>query len=99
MPRVNKSPQARADAKAIWRYIARDNPAAATRMLHRFDEQVRKVADIPNAGRPRDDLAPGVRSIPLGSYLLFYRPIKGGIELVRILHGARDIHRRMFEEQ
>jgi len=42
-------------------------------------------------GRIRDEFAPGLRSINLGAYLIFFRPIKDGIEFVHILHGKRRI--------
>jgi toxin ParE1/3/4 len=44
-------------------------------------------------GRARDELAPGIRSFPFGRYLIFYLPISGGIDIVRFLHGARDVDR------
>lgn len=42
-------------------------------------------------GKACEELQPSIRSFPVGKYILFYRPIEGGIELVRVLHGARDI--------
>lgn len=42
-------------------------------------------------GRKRDELVPNLRSFPVGNYLIFYRPINQGIEVLRVLHGARDI--------
>ena len=42
-------------------------------------------------GRKRDELLPNLRSFPVGSYLIFYHPINQGIEVVRVLHGSRDI--------
>lgn len=36
----------------------------------------------------------GLRRVPItgfGNYLIFYRPIEGGIEVVRVIHGARDL--------
>jgi toxin ParE1/3/4 len=40
-------------------------------------------------------MAPGLRSFPVGNYVVFYRIVPEGIELVRVLHGARDL-RRLF---
>ena len=48
-------------------------------------------------GRMRDDLQPDLRSFAAGSYLIFYRPIDDGIEVVRVLHGARDIERAVSD--
>jgi toxin ParE1/3/4 len=42
-------------------------------------------------GRNRDELHPGLQSFPVGKYLIFYMPIHGGIEIVRVLHGMMDI--------
>jgi plasmid stabilization system protein ParE len=47
-------------------------------------------------GRARLELAPNLRSLLVGDYVMFYRPIDDGIEVVRVLHGARDID-AMFE--
>ncbi|MCC7382255.1 MAG: type II toxin-antitoxin system RelE/ParE family toxin [Deltaproteobacteria bacterium] len=46
--------------------------------------------DAPH-GRSREELGPSIHSFPVGDYIIFYRPVKGGIEIARILHGARDI--------
>jgi len=42
-------------------------------------------------GRARVELAPGVRSLPFGRYVIFYLPLHDGIDVVRVLHSARDI--------
>jgi len=42
-------------------------------------------------GRNRDELYPGLKSFPVGKYIIFYLPISDGLEIVRILHGMRDI--------
>jgi toxin ParE1/3/4 len=44
-------------------------------------------------GANRDRLGSGLRSFPVGNYLVFYRTVPDGIELVRLLHGARDLSR------
>jgi len=43
-------------------------------------------------GKTRDHLSPGLRSFSVASYQTFYRIVPGGIELVRVLHGARDLN-------
>ena len=42
-------------------------------------------------GRARPELAADLRSFPVGNYIIFYRPIEDGVEIVRVLSGARDI--------
>jgi toxin ParE1/3/4 len=65
-------------------------------LIDRFDETLQMLAQNPMTGRAREELAPKVRSFPVGNYLLFYRPAQDGIELIRVLHGARDL-RRLFK--
>jgi toxin ParE1/3/4 len=42
-------------------------------------------------GRMRDELAPGLRSFPVGRHLIFSLLDSGCLRIVRVLHGARDI--------
>jgi toxin ParE1/3/4 len=47
--------------------------------------------DHPYAGRAREEVRPGLRSVASGPYVIFYRVHHGVAELVRILDGRRDI--------
>ncbi len=49
------------------------------------------LARMPQAGRLREAIDPGVRSFPVGEYVIYYREIEpGGIMIARVLHGRRD---------
>jgi toxin ParE1/3/4 len=98
MARIIVAPAAEADAAEIWAYIARDNPTAASRMLGRFDRLFQTLAAQPGAGKSVEMLAPHLRFIPIGSYLVFYRSLPDEVEISRILHGARDITAELFRE-
>jgi toxin ParE1/3/4 len=91
MVRLTITESARADLREIRTYIAKDNPAAACRVVERLRTQARKLAATPGMGRRREDLRPELFSFPVGRHVLFYRPQAGGIVLVRVLHGARDL--------
>ncbi len=82
---------AREDLIAIWAHIAEDNPQAADRVLARLEEAASRLADTPQIGPARDDIRPGLRYLVSGSYLLLYRIRVGGIEIVRAVHGRRDL--------
>ena len=87
-----RRPQAREDVLDIWQFIALDNETAATNLLRRFDRTIQMLADNPLAGRERPELATDIRSFPVGHYVIFYQPTRGGgIDVVRVLHGSRDI--------
>ena len=96
MARVVRASAAKADAREIWVYIAQDNPDAADRLLDRFDDLFRLLLSQPFLGKSVEELAQKLRFVPIGNYLIFYRPTKDGIEIVRILHGARDITTGFF---
>ena len=93
---VYRSPLSHQDYRDIWRYIAEDNPDAADRLLRKIDEKLNLYAAHPGMGADRSRLAAGLRSFPVGNYLIFYRAAIGGIELVRVLHGARKFKRDQF---
>lgn len=91
MRRVTRRPQALADILEIWDYIADDDPGAADRWIDRLDAAFNLLSTQPLMGRMRPELATGVRSFPFGRYVIFYAPLDDGIDVVRVLHGARDI--------
>lgn len=93
-----KSPEADDDLLRIWRYIAQDNRATATQFIDRLHGTMGTLAEMPGMGRPRDDLAPSIRTFPLASYLIIYREVLGGIEVARVL-SARQDYRRIFTDQ
>jgi toxin ParE1/3/4 len=98
MPRSVRARAAEADALEISLYVAADNVAAADRLLARFDEALHRLAAQPHLGKSVEVIAPRLRLFPLGSNLIFYRPLDGGIELARLLHGARDITAEFFRD-
>ena len=91
MARILRTSQAHLDLIEMGLYLARDNPAAADRLLDAIDAACRLLAANPELGRLRPELAPEVRSFPVRGRVIFYRPIPDGIQVLRVLHGARDI--------
>ena len=99
MPRITRRPLAEADILEVWDYIADDSIDAADRWVDRLDEQLRLLAAQPMMGRSRDELSLGVRSFPFGRYVVFYAPLDDGIDVIRVLHGARDVDAVFKPEQ
>lgn len=91
MGRVQISPEAEQDLLELWLYIAEDSPENADRFLDRLDATAQRLANLRDLGRIRPELAPGLRSLPVDHYVLFYRPVADGIALVRVVRGSRDI--------
>jgi toxin ParE1/3/4 len=95
---VLRTPASQHDYAEIWAYIAEHNIVAADKLLRKLDETVLFLSQFPRAGPARPELRPGVRSFPVGQYVIFYRPVTDGIELLRVLHGKRNL-RRILNEQ
>ena len=91
MALVTRRPQAEADILEIWDYIAEDNIVQADRWVDRLDEKFELWATQPMMGRTRDELSLGIRSLIFGRYVVFFEPLPNGIDVVRVLHGSRDI--------
>jgi toxin ParE1/3/4 len=85
--------RAELDLIEIWKYIARDRPLTADEVLRRIDRQCRSFTSFPEMGRRRPDLAPEVRSFPIGRWLILYRLADDEIVISRIVDGARDLRR------
>jgi toxin ParE1/3/4 len=88
-PRI--SPRASEDLTEIWSYIADDSLANADSFIDKLYETMQVLSRQPGSGRHREEIAPGIQSFPFGRYIIFYRAVTSGIEIVRVLHGARDI--------
>jgi toxin ParE1/3/4 len=83
-------PQAEADIQAIAFYIAEDNPSAAKRWCEDIYCCCQRIGEMPGIGVSRPEVRPDLRSFALGNYLILYRQIEGGAEIIRIVHGARQ---------
>jgi toxin ParE1/3/4 len=88
---IRISPRARSDLTEIWSYIADDSVANADAFIDKLHKTIQVLAKQPRSGRRREELAPGILSFPFGRYIIFYCTNRYAIEIVRVLHGARDI--------
>jgi toxin ParE1/3/4 len=91
MARVLRSSLAEHDLVDIWIFIAKDSPDAADRFLDHLAQKCELLAESPEIGRRREELAPRLRSFPVGRYVIFYRTAEQGIEVVRVLSAYRDV--------
>ncbi len=91
MSRCIFAPSAKLDFKEIASYITRFNPPAARRLREKIKQQCKLLADFPNMGQSWDNFERSLRSFPVEDYWIFYRPIDGGVEIVRVVSGYRDL--------
>ena len=92
MAKFRRTAAAENDLLSIWRYIAEDKPQAATHLIRTIDEKCALMADNPQLGPARPDIAQELRYFAVGSYLILYREVANEVEIVRVLHGARNLN-------
>ena len=89
-----RSPQADSDLDSIWYYVASSSASLqiADRLIDSITDRFLLIANYPNIGRRRDDdLRPGLRSFPVGEYLIIYRLQNEDVLILRVLRGSRNI--------
>ena len=96
MKPVRITPRAASDIDACFAWIRKDNPAAALRLLDAIERTCDLLSRMPGIGSPRYaeiSLVHGVRMLPVTgfkNYLLFYIEHEDSVDIIRVLHGARD---------
>jgi toxin ParE1/3/4 len=89
--RLRVSRTARADLDAIFDYWAgRASPDIASRLIYSIRDRFFLLAESPDIGRKSTELGAGVRVFPAGKYLIYYRKARGALQILQVLHGARD---------
>lgn len=96
---ILKRPRAKADLVEIWDYIANDSETRADALIDSISRKFAILAEIQNIGRFRGELGANIRSFPVGRYLIYYQPVQDGIEVVRVLHGARDLENTFGDDE
>ena len=91
------SPEAIRDLDAITDYFATHNIDAGEQFLDEFAKKCRYLTQFPLIGRSYREIRSYLRGIPIQNYIVFYRIINDGIEIMRIIRGNRDLE-AIFEE-
>ena len=84
-------PAARNDLIEIADFIALDNPARALSFVAEIEATMATIAQRPGSFPGRDELIAGLRNARHGRYLIFFLVSVGEVQIVRVLHGARDL--------
>jgi toxin ParE1/3/4 len=95
-------PRVADDLTEHFAFIARDKVAPAQRLLEVAQESFELLAEQPSIGLPWNSKRPHLHGIhfypmpsPYRSYIVFYRVLEERIEIVAVLHGARDLENAM----
>ena len=101
MPKILITPAAEDDLINIWVYIARDNPEAADRTYQAAEKTFETLAAMPEIGTlywTQRSRLKGRRFFPVKqfhNYVIYYREIADGVEIVRVLHARMEKNRRL----
>ncbi len=80
------------DLEMIWSYLAQEaSVVRADDQIVRIETACSRLSVFPFAGRSRDKLIPGLRTIVVAPYVAFYRNKETTVEIVRVLDGRRNI--------
>lgn len=91
MNRLFIAPAAERDLQAILEYIARDRAHTARATIARIKATMALLATQPLMGQRRPGFPEDQRSFPTVRWVIFYRVVDDGIEVHRVIDGARDI--------
>ena len=91
----NFSSRSLTDLNEILEYIARDKPLAGVAFVQKLRDKCALLAENPELGELRADLAENLRAFSVGNYVIFYRIAPKGVEIVRVVSGHRNLE-QMF---
>ena len=103
--KITRTPQARRDLLELADYIARDSLDTAERFLDAAEAAFHLLASVPEMRTPCEFRVPEATGIRMWSirgfqsHVVFYRPLKAGVDVVRVIHAARDIRSIFTEDQ
>lgn len=97
--KVNFTDTAEADLETIGDYIALSNPFRAASFVNEIRTRCMGLREAPHAfPLLQDHPASGIRRRVHGNYLIFYRIGPEAVEILRVLHGAREYDQILFPE-
>lgn len=91
MAEVLFSAFAESDIEDIFVYYAEFNIDSSLKFIKDLMRKFKLLAENPQLGHSQSNLILNFRSFPFKNYTIFYFPIKNGVEIYRVLHGARSI--------
>ena len=90
------TPTARNDLFEIADSLSEYSERVAVRLTNQLERRIQLLCTIPKLGRLREDLLTGMRSVVVDKCVIYYIPTESEIQIIRVLHGARNVHQAMF---
>lgn len=88
--KVAWSDAAESDLASILSYIAKDDKAAAFRVVDKLEAAGNSLAEFPRRGRVGRSSGTRELVVPSTNYILIYQLTDDGVEVLHALHGAQD---------
>ncbi len=88
---IKYTAHAEADLDEIIEFHLTENPVYAKKIFQEIAGKLTSLEKNPYLGKAKDEVLFHLRSFPAKKYIIFYTPIKDGIEVFRIIHSSRDI--------
>lgn len=86
------------DLKEIADYYTATSIEAGEKFFRQFDRRCEQLVNFPNMGRSYAEIRPDLRGLPLDGYIVFYRVLDNGIEILRVINARRDLP-SIFQDQ
>ncbi len=85
------------DLNEIADYFAETSLEAGERFFREFNRKCQQLVAFPNSGKSYAEIRSDLRGLPLEGYVIFYRVLNDGIEILRVVSGRRNFP-ALFEE-
>ena len=105
MGEIRKRPQVIPDLIDLATYIVENNLDSSDRFLYAAEETFKQLEQMPKLGKQcqfQNSRLQNVRQIAVKGfrkYLIFYQITTGEVEIIRVLHGSRDIESILGDNQ
>ncbi|MBT9293116.1 type II toxin-antitoxin system RelE/ParE family toxin [Prosthecodimorpha staleyi] len=91
--KVSYRPESEADLLQIYRWVLdlSRSRAIARGFVRRIRDRCERIGNVPLGGRPRDDLEPGLRTVPFEkSAVIAYKVEADRVRITNVFYGGRD---------
>ncbi|HEY9703110.1 MAG TPA: type II toxin-antitoxin system RelE/ParE family toxin [Allocoleopsis sp.] len=79
------------DLSEIADYFVQTNIEAGERFFREFNRRCQELTAFPNSGKSYKEIRPDLRGLSFERYVIFYRLLDDGVEILRVVNGRRNL--------
>jgi toxin ParE1/3/4 len=87
------------DLNEIAEYFSQNSLEAGEQFFQEFNRKCQQIVTFPNSGKSYAEIHNDLRGLPLQGYVIFYRVLDDGIEILRVANGRRNLPSLFDESQ